>query len=689
MPQPLNIRLFEIALGLSLGILFGHYSGVMLPHGDVIYFYLALLFTLSYLLIFHVNRWLWWLNRLWFFTLWIGLGALHYTHQFPKAFQNNPDLALYRPDNASSGLNALELKHELKPWGNSRRYLAKLHCPGINSPLRVLIHTRDSLLIPHLDPDKTLWTNAIPMEIKSGPNPGGFNQKTYYHSQGIQHSVALKLDQVYCWDLHPLSLRAKAKSINTYLANYWRKAPISHEAKALALAMILGQTEDLTAEIKSEFATAGALHILALSGLHVGLLVLLLQWALRGFKSLPYGDKIYPVLVLVALWSYALICGLSPSITRAVCMFSLWQLGQIIRRPMSGSNSVLLTYVLLLWWAPYWLFSVGFQLSFTAVLALTYIPAQCQKIGYPKNKIYRYFTELSVVGITAQIGVGPLSVFYFSQFPLLFWLSNLLVLPMVTPLLTLGLVISIGCLILPIPELIWQVWDQLLQLILWVIEWIAEYDHLLLKDLNLSWGLVAAYYLIALFLWWGLQHPWISHRRILNLLLPYLLSGVLLGQIIHSTFKKEKIPEFTLLHRYKSTVIIAHTPKGYMALLNGQNPNKRVLSEWSKHHMVELIGTKSLPPILSFDGVPVVVIDGQGVYPGLRNGVIILTNNANIHMESLINDLAPCTILADGSNAKYLVDLWRNRAKQFNQHFLDTYAKGAIETNEPQFKTYF
>jgi len=686
--QPLNIRIFEIALGLSLGILIGHHSGLAPLHGNAVYFYPALLFTISYLLIFQVDKQLWWFNRLWFFTLWIGLGALHYTHQFPKVFQSNPDLGLYRPDNAFSGLNALELKHELKPWGSSRRYLAKWHSASINSPTRVVMHTRDSLLIPYLGPDKTLWTSAIPLEIKPAHNPGGFNLQDYYHSQGIQHSVALNLDQVYCWDLHPLSLRAEAKKINAQLADYWRKAPISKEAKALALAMILGQTEDLTEEIKTQFAAAGALHILALSGLHVGLLVLLLQWALRGLKSLPFGDKIYPVLVLVALWSYALICGLSPSITRAVCMFSLWQLGQIIRRPMSGSNSVLLTYVLLLCWAPYWLFSVGFQLSFTAVLALTYIPAQCQKMGCPKNKIYRYFTELSVVGIAAQIGVGPLSVYYFNQFPLLFWLSNLLVLPLVTPLLSFGLAISIGSLIVPIPGMIWQIWDQLLQLILWVIEWIAAYDHLLLKDLNLSWRLVAAYYLIAFFLWWGLQHPWIPQKRILNLLLPYLLCGMVLSQIIHSMFKKEKFPEFTLLHRHKSTVVIAHTPSGHMALLNGQNPNKRVLNEWSKHHKVKLIGTKSLPPVFSFDGVPVVVIDAQGIYPVLRHGIIILTNNANIHMESLINDLAPCMILADGSNAKYLVDLWRKRANTFDQHFLDTYAKGAIETDGLQFKTY-
>lgn len=92
---------------------------------------------------------------------------------------------------------------------------------------------------------------------------------------------------------------------------------------------------------------------------------------------------------------------------------------------------------------------------------------------------------------------------------------------------------------------------------------------------------------------------------------------------------------------------------------------------------------------MSFDGCPLVVIDNNGLYPDLTHGIIILTNNADIHFESLVNELKPQIILADGSNYKQLVDRWRTRAKQLNQKFLDTYSFGAIETDAPQFKKYF
>ena len=706
MRQPINIRLFELALGLSFGVLWGHYNSINQPQNADLYLYLGLIFTLSYLICFQFISKLWWLCRLWFFSLWIGMGSLHYVHQRPaqldaleskdigpvQSVANDSMLLADMGHKTDSKkvikLQALVLTQRLKPWGKTHRYLANYHQSALAHPSRVIVLSRDSLLNLDLGPDKTLWTSALPKAIEKAENPGGFDPQSYYHSQGIELKVALSFEQVYCWDLHPLSLTAKAQKINARLANYWRQAPLSEEAKALGLAIILGQTEDLTTDLKTQFAAAGALHVLALSGLHVGMLVLLFQWGLRPIKWFPFGAIIYPMVLLGFLWSYALICGLSPSITRAVCMFSIWQFGQIIRRPISGSNSVLLTYVLLLWWNPYWLFSVGFQLSFTAVMALTYIPSLVQRIGRPKNKIYRYFTELSVVGVAAQIGVGPLSVYYFHQFPLLFWLSNLLVLPLMTPLIILGLMISIGNLIAPIPKTIWLIWDQLLHLILSIVQWISSNEHLLLKGLNLSWVMVCGYYLIALFLWWGLQHPWLSQRRVLKVYLPHLCCMLGSIYIFHVWTIQSNKPEFALLHRYKNTLIIANTPQGYRGLIKGKN-NTRLLRDWSNHYGIPLTGEQTLPPIMSFDGCPLVVIDNNGLYPDLTHGIIILTNNADIHFESLVNELKPQIILADGSNYKQRVDRWRTRAKQLNQKFLDTYSFGAIETDAPQFKKYF
>lgn len=676
MRQPINIRLFEIALGLSLGVVLCDNSVIPTPEVEHIYLSLGLIMTCSYLVIFLSKEKLWWLCRIWFFSLWIALGYMHYTNQTPGQFE-------------SKKLHTYVIKYRLKSWGKTSRYLAHYQNESEEKSTRVVLLSRDSMLVQNLSTDKTLYTNVRPKAINKAINPGGFDAQSYYSSQGIYYSAELSMDQVYCWDLHPLNLRAKAQKINAHLASYWRQAPISHEAGALALAIILGQTEDLTSDIKTQFAAAGALHVLALSGLHVGMVVLLLQWLLSPIKSLPIGQHIYPILVLGILWGYAFVCGLSPSITRAVCMFSIWQFGQMIQRPISGSNSVLLTYILLIWWAPYWLFSVGFQLSFTAVMALTYIPQQLQNIRRPKNRVYRYFRELSVVGIAAQIGVGPLSIYYFHQFPLLFWLSNLLVLPLMTPLLISGIIISIGSLIAPIPEILWQIWDKLLHLILQSVEWISSHDQWLINGLNMSMQTVLGYYIVAFFIWWGLQHPWLGQSRLLKSYLPLLFCIILFGHISNHWSSKKSKPEFALLHCYKNSVMIVNTPKGYRGLIKDHKQNAQDLINWFNHHRVRMREELALQPIMSFKGSPLIVIDNDGIYPELTEGILVLTNNANIHFETLVNELKPQIILADGSNAKYVVDLWKDRAKQLNQKFLDTYTHGAIETDDPQFKRYF
>ena len=673
----------------------GHFSAIPMPDSRLIYLSISLVLIISYLLSFYLNPKLWWICRIWFFTLWIALGCLHFTwsRALPDSasaeLDQHPLKAKDLSGEKATHLNAVVIKHRLKPWGQTTRYMAHYYQKNSHKPTRIVLLCRDTTLIQLLGPDKTLWTNSSPKIIERNKNPGGFDQKSYYYSQGIEFAMTLSANQVYCWRLHPLSLRAKAQKINTKLAQYWRDAAISAQAQALALAIILGQTQDLTIEVKSQFASAGALHVLALSGLHVGLVVLLLQWLLRPLKALPFGIKIQAVILLVLLWSYAFICGLSPSITRAVCMFSIWQIAQIIGRPVSGSNSVLLCLILLLWWSPYWLFSVGFQLSFSAVMALTYLPSRLKKIWRPQNRIYRYFIQLSTVGAAAQIGVGPLSIYYFHQFPLMFWLSNLIVLPLMTPLLILGLSNTMGSLITDIPNIFFELWDELLHVILNTVVWIASHEHMLLKDLNLNQYTLWSYYAIALLLWRGLQHPWVPRKIVFRTFLPYLCCILLAGYISKTLWRRDPVPQLTILHRFDNTRLIVHAPEGFKELFRGKNKMNPDGSDWSRHYGVKLKAEKPLPTVMTFDGLPEIVVDSTGVYPPVNNGIVLLRANANIHFEKLVNDLTPCIVLADGSNARYVIEHWRERAHFLNQKFLDTYSSGAIETSDGQFKKYF
>lgn len=687
--QPINIRLFELALGLSCGILIGYFYTIPDWTKDGIPLGIALVLCISFYLAFHSKASLWWIFRLWLFSLWMAVGAVHYTNQLiPIALQKSHETHVHNDVNKAK-LHALDIQYRLKSWGKTNRYIAHYYCPKNKDTYRIVVHSQDTLTSTILSPGKTLWTNAQISTISVSKTRGGFDPRSYYHSQGVLAMIQLDRKQIYCWTNHTLSIRGAAQKLSDKLALHWQTASISPEAKALALAILLGQTEYLGSDLKTQFAHAGALHILALSGLHVGLVVMLLQYILRPLKYLVHGNIVRATILLFLIWGYALICGLSPSITRAVCMFSIWQLGQVIGRPISGANSMLLTYLILLWWSPFWLFSAGFQLSFAAVMALTYIPARLLKLWRPKHKIARYILQLNTVGLAAQIGVGPLSIFYFHQFPLLFWLSNLIILPLLTPLIISGLIITLIASSTSTSPLLYQGWEQWLNLIVHGVQWIAGHEQFLLKDLTLNGINLWSYYLLFIFFWWGLQHPWISRYHLIRRLLPYSACIVLYGSIAQKQLKQTQAPEFALLHRYGQTSLIANTPKGYWALINNKTQSIPPVYDWTRFYQVPLMGTRVLKSVLTFGKQPVLIIDSIGVYPQLTHSIVLLTNNADVHFETLVNDLKPTIVLADASNSKYMVRRWRRRAARLNQKFLDTYNLGTIESSSPDFKTYF
>jgi competence protein ComEC len=322
-------------------------------------------------------------------------------------------------------------------------------------------------------------------------------------------------------------------------------------------------------------------------------------------------------------------------------------------------------------------------------MALTYIPSRVQKIWRPRNRVFRYLVQLTIVGIAAQIGVGPLSVYYFHQFPLLFWLSNFIAIPLMTPILVLGLIITFGHILSPLPQIIYQMWNQIVDLMLSCIQWISGHDHFIVESLNLPFIDLFSYYLLILLLWWGLQHPWLSKRSLFRVVLPYSCSILLTAYIALKIDHKKTKPEFALLHHYGSTVMVAHTTEGYIGLSNDDQEYSKLWLNWTRHFNVAFAGTKKLPRITSLASRPVIVVDSLGIYPPIIDGIVILTDNANIHFETMVHEIKPYLILADGSNYKQVVARWRSRATELDQKFLDTYKLGAIVTHDPLFKNYF
>ncbi|MDR0799357.1 MAG: ComEC family competence protein [Dysgonamonadaceae bacterium] len=219
--------------------------------------------------------------------------------------------------------------------------------------------------------------------------------------------------------------------------------PDSHSF-ALAAALMFGYTHAMDKDLRQSFAHIGAGHILAVSGLHFNLIFgaayFLLSFLGRGMQ----GKIIRQLILLPCIWGFAFLTGLSPSVLRAACMLSLWGIGDaLFYRPFT-LNTVAATAFFLLLYYPFYLWDIGFQLSFIAVVSIVIINPVIVRLYPVNNPMVKYVWDLIAVSLSAQIGVFPLSIYYFHQFPMLFLLTNLLLIPL-SGILLLLIPVSLLC----------------------------------------------------------------------------------------------------------------------------------------------------------------------------------------------------------------------------------------------------
>jgi competence protein ComEC len=230
-----------------------------------------------------------------------------------------------------------------------------------------------------------------------------------------------------------------------WLANFRKKLVAVIESKIpnpesqqIAAALILGQKENLDRDIKNAYSETGTMHILAVSGLHVGIIYAILLFPLKGIRLKSNQRKVYLTGVILLIWVYAVLTGFSPSVIRAATMFSLFTAGQMRKRKPSSFNILAFSAMLMITFNPAVIYEVGFQLSYAAVAGILLIQPLILRYWLPPNRVLEYGWQLTTVSIAAQLGTFPLSVYYFHIFPSYFLLANLIVIPLSFVVMSVG-----------------------------------------------------------------------------------------------------------------------------------------------------------------------------------------------------------------------------------------------------------
>ena len=302
---------------------------------------------------------------------------------------------------------------------------------SIARPLKAVAFFAKDSLSTRLQYGDRLLFKARP-QIPSGPaNPGEFDYARFLKMNGISYTLYLRPGQWQYLDYDPGNpLLAWAGKARRYLLDALRNNGLSDQQLAVVAAMLLGHDDLMNPEVEQQYAAAGAMHILCVSGLHVGIVYLVVSFLLGFVKSRKFEKYLKPVIILTIIWGYALLTGLSPAVTRASVMFSMFIIAGALNRSNDVFNTLAVSAVLMLFINPLLLFNVSFQLSYSAVLGILVFYRPVYGLLYFRNKIADKIWSLLVISFAAQLGTFPLAAHYFHYMPAYFWLTNLFVIPL-------------------------------------------------------------------------------------------------------------------------------------------------------------------------------------------------------------------------------------------------------------------
>ncbi len=279
-----------------------------------------------------------------------------------------------------------------------------------------------------------LLLNSKFNEPKNLMNPNEFDYKQYLAFHLISSNAFVRANE---WvkiaeSKSNFFVVRYAEKTRDFLLSIIKKMNLPDDVFAVTSATILGYHNEIDAELKQAYSSAGAIHILAVSGFQVGVVYLILHFIFSLFAKRKFIRWIFLLISLAILWFYAFITGLSPSVLRATAMFSFIIIANLFNRNTNIYNTISASAFMLLVINPLMLFDIGFQLSYAAVFGIVYLQPKLKSLWYSKNKIIDAVWSLFCVTLAAQIITTPLSLYYFHQFPLYFLLSGLILVPLVS-----------------------------------------------------------------------------------------------------------------------------------------------------------------------------------------------------------------------------------------------------------------
>jgi competence protein ComEC len=562
---------------------------------------------------------------------------------------------------------------------------------------KLLLYLRKDSLSLKLRQGDLLFVETILRPIRNAGNPYEFDYAAYLKRKHIGRSAFVESDK---WTLSRSYAQSPLQNIpnriRDILLDCYRRSGIEGNELAVVCALTLGYRVYMNDDLLSAYSSSGAMHVLAVSGLHVGVFYFILVLLLGRIPFLQSSKVAWALIMLGLLWTYAVVTGMSPSVSRATVMFSIIVIGKSFHRRAYIYNSIAVSAFLLLLFNPANLYEVGFQLSYMAVLAIVYLYPKLYRLIDCKYYLTEKLWKLACTSLAAQIGTAPVSLYYFCQFPGYFLLSNFIAVPLAS-LIIYGAVILFALSPTPVLATLWgQLYEKLIYLLNSSVFFIEKFPGSVISPVFFqAWEVFLFYILMICTL------AWMATRR-KKFLVAAL--GFCLVWVTGSTLR-----DYRDLSRKQ--LIVYHSPGNtLLQFINGRRDvicyrgrNESFQPEYltANAHVAMQLQDVTLYPLdsaflpvpdkpdlqiadhlIRFAGKSILVFDR--VHPPgemirhVDTDVAVLTQNVRAEIAELIRCCSPETIVADASNSLKNTERWAKECTQAGVRYHCTVNNGAF-----------
>ena len=578
----------------------------------------------------------------------------------------------YPTERPNSIRTVLDLEYQFGDSLPSRPVSGKVMAYFPKSDSAFALHYGDLIALP-----------APVREVTPPMNPGEFDYRAYLYRKGITGQAYLRDED---WlDLQTNNANpvyAFSYRFRDVLLASLQRSGLSDNEFGVAAAILLGYDDNLADEVRKNYVAAGSMHILCVSGMHVGIIYLLASFLLGFLNRKKWQKTLKQVLLLALIWFYALIAGLSPSILRASMMLTFVIIGEMINRKGFIINSIAASAFVLLCINPNNLFEIGFLLSYAAVLGIVVLQRPIYNLLYFKNKLFDKAWQITAVSLAAQVATIPFTLFYFNQFTTYFWLSNLFMTPISFVVVISGMVLLMVSWIPYLNTLVgYLVWGAV-YVMNWVVARVERLPFSIVKGLYVSEFEFAM--LLLAFVLLLVMVSMRKRRLFLPILTVLLLVMVSVTLRLYGTDGQRGMTVYSL----RSHTAVDFVRGGQHVLLadsalmaDASTVDYSLNGAWTRRHLSshpQVVGLDEdfsngylvkKSNLVSFDGTLLALWDdalqtGDSLSYCLPVDYLMVVGKQKPDVQSVVNGYDVKTLLVDGSVPRYLAERWVSQAEE-------------------------